>query len=354
MQSFARAVLLSAAAAATCVYMPVFAVDRDAVDNADEQLPKKYFESFESGDYRLGVGDAVKIYVVGFPDTMRAALPVAPDGRIYYLLAGGVPADGQLPQEVAEEIRSRIGHLFSEPQVVVLPQKLASSRYYVYGKVDKPGIYDLNQPMSVREAVARAGGLAQGIYRGSTVDIFSLEQSYLLRKGKKVPIDFKQLLQGFNSNANDIFIRAGDIIHIASGLGKNSEIYLLGEVMEQKPVAYTDGITLMDVIAGSSERGGGLTRDAYTKQILILRGSLADPETFQVNLDDVLHGRARNIYMMPGDIVYVPQKPFQFVRALARQVVNTFVETFASEFGGAWMEDTFFPKNPVSEATTNQ
>lgn len=313
----------------------------DSLTNTD-LISEKYGGS-QSKEHKLAIGDIVKIFVLGYPRTIVDNLPIAPDGKLYYMLSKPIEAKGRYASEVEEDLARELSKMFSEPQVAVLPQKLSTSRYFVYGKVENPGVYPLNRRLTLRDAIAHAGGLAQGVYRGSTVDIASLRNSYVLRGDEKLGVDFKTLLDDYRDSKNNPYIRPGDIIHIASGLGANKEIYLLGAVNEQKPVAYKDDMTLIEVLSGGSQRGGGLSDEAYQKQILIVRGSLKSPETFEVDLDAILHGQARNIYLMPGDIVYVPDKPFQFLRELSFQAISVFTKTFSAEFGSAVVDEAFTP-----------
>lgn len=305
-------------------------------------LPREYFMPFDPATYRLAIGDVVEISVFGFPETV-AVTPVAPDGKLYYLFMDGVPAAGRAPMDVARDIEAGLDRMFNHPAVSVLPRQFAESRFLAIGKVVYPNVYPLDSALTLRQAVARAGGLAQGIYRGTTVELASLRDSYLLRNGERVPVDFEALLHR-NDASQDIYIRPGDVICITSGLGR--EVFLMGAVGEQKAAGFTDGMTLVELISGSSERGGGYLPSARLGKVLIVRGALDNPTSFDVDLGRILKGRDPDVFLMPGDIVYVPEKPFRFARDLTRSVVLTFVRTFASEAGAALVDETIFLTTP--------
>jgi polysaccharide export outer membrane protein len=314
-----------------------------AISNA---LPASLFLPYDPSSFRLSVGDVVDVSVFGFEDTV-AVTPIAPDGKVYYLFMDGIPAAGRTPAEVARDIEHNLVRLFNQPSVSVLPRQFARNRFLALGKLVYPGTYPLESSLTLRQALARAGGLAQGIYRGSTIQLASLKDSYLLRAGERVSVNF-ELLVNRNDASQDIYVRPGDIIYIASGLGQ--EVYLMGAVSEQKTAAYTDGMTLVQLVSGSSDRGGGYRPDARLSQVLILRGALNDPNAIEVNLARILQGREPDVALLPGDIVYIPEKPFRFARELARNVVLTFVRTFASEYGAALVEETIF-RTGVSTVT---
>ena len=310
-------------------------------------LPREYFLPYNPADYRLAVGDVVEVSVFGHRDTIVDGLPVAPDGRIYYMFGDGVPAAGRTPEEVAREIERRLGRLFNNPRVDILPKSFAGQRFLVLGKVQYPGAFPLESTVTLRQAIANAGGLAQGVYRGTTIEIASLSESYLLRDGRRVPVDFTALINR-NDPSQDIFIRPGDVIHIASGLTQSREVYLLGAVNEQKTVAYRDGMTLVELIAGASDRGGGTLDSARLSKIVIVRGALKDPETIEVDLGAILTGRSADVYLRPGDLVVVPEKPYKFARDLARAAVLTFARMFAAEAASEFVLENIFGEEAAS------
>ncbi len=307
-----------------------------------KELPEMYFKPYDLTAYRLAVGDVVEISVFGFPETV-AVTPVAPDGKLYYLFMNGVLAVGRAPADVEREMEAGLNQMFNHPVVSILPQQFSENRFLAIGKVVYPNVYPLESALTLRQAIARAGGLAQGIYRGTTIELASLRDSYLLRNGERVPVDFEALIHN-NDASQDIYVRPGDILCIASGLGR--EVFLMGAVSEQKATGYVDGMTLVELISGQSERGGGYMSTARLSKVLIVRGALENPTTFDVDLARILQGLDPDVFLMPGDIIYVPEKPYRFARDLTRAVILTFVRTFASEAGAAMVDETIFLTTP--------
>ena len=308
-------------------------------------LSKDLFTSFEHGQYRLQVGDVVEVYVLGSPDTLAKDVPIALDGKLYYMFGAGIPAVGRTPSEVAHAIEARLATLFNNAQVSIIPKSFSGNRIMVFGKVRYPNLYSLDSSLTVRQAIARAGGLAQGSYRGTTVEISSLRDSYLRRGDQLIPVNFERLIT-LNDPAQDVFVRPGDIIYIGSGLGKSSEVYLLGHVREQKTAAYTDGMTLVGLISGGSELGGGYLPESDLNRLIILRGPLDHPDVIEANLKDILTGKARDVLLTPGDIVYVPEKPYQYLRDVVQSALMTFARSMGTNAGGSTADQ-------VIPATTN-
>ena len=308
--------------------------------NVPAALPAEYRLPYSLAEYRLSVGDLVEVSIFGV-DEASVSVPIAPDGKLYYLFGDGVPAAGRRPEEVARDIQVKLTRLFNSPRVTILPRTFAASRYLVLGKVQRSGIFPLESSITLRQAIANAGGLVQGTYRGTTVEIASLRESYVVRDGQRLPVDLDALMNKHDAS-QDIYVRPGDIIYIASGLGSTREVYLLGEVVEQKAIGYRDNMTLIELLAGSSDHPGGYTSEANLRRVVILRGALKNPKMIDVNVGRILSGRDPDVYLMPGDLVYVAPKPFRFARSLARNIVLTFVRSFSSEAGSRFVEDSLF------------
>ena len=131
--------------------------------------------------------------------------------------------------ELATEITRRLSRYVLEPKVNVRVDELLSASYTVYGEVVTPGTFPLTSRTTISAAVAKSGGLKQGNYRASTIEIADLRHAFVARDGHVLPVDFVRLLREGDLRY-DIELRPGDHIHIPSGLSQ--EVYVLGEVQE--------------------------------------------------------------------------------------------------------------------------
>jgi polysaccharide export outer membrane protein len=114
-------------------------------------------------DYRLGVGDRVKIVVFGQADLTNET-EVDATGKIAMALIGDIQAVGRTAREVETEIRTRLDKDFLvNPKVSVLI--VAYRPITILGQVKNPGRYPYSAGMDIRQAVALAGGYDR---RGST------------------------------------------------------------------------------------------------------------------------------------------------------------------------------------------
>ncbi len=109
-------------------------------------------------EYTLGPGDVIAIDVWHQPEISRT-LPVRPDGRISLPLAGQMRAQGLSPLQLQALITTKLKKYIDHPDVTVMLEKAESRRYNIFGMVQKPGSYALDHPMTVLDAIAKAGGL---------------------------------------------------------------------------------------------------------------------------------------------------------------------------------------------------
>jgi polysaccharide biosynthesis/export protein len=112
----------------------------------------------EQDKYLLGPEDVIEVSVWKEPD-MTKQLVVQPDGKIYYPLVGEIRAAGKTVKQLQEEISKKLEKFVTDASVTVILLKSQYYKFYVTGKVNKPGEFLVGHPTSVLQAIAMAGGL---------------------------------------------------------------------------------------------------------------------------------------------------------------------------------------------------
>ncbi len=250
-------------------------------------------------DFILGQGDVLFVSVYDESDLTIDGIPIRPDGKISFPLIGDILAKGRTAAEIREELTERLAQFLVEPKVSVMVRQFNSQQYTIMGQVVTPGTYPLNTKVMLTQALAKSGGLKQGQFHATSVELADLSHSFISREGNMLPIDFVALFSGGDLRY-DIPLQSGDYIYIPSGL--KQEIYVLGEVNRADMFAYREGMSLTKALVISE----GFSRIADLDRIHVVRGSLTDPELYVVNLKDIYAGRVTDIAMEPGDIVFVP------------------------------------------------
>ena len=278
-----------------------------------------------TNEFRLGPGDRVDVEMLGKNPTSQSAL-VGPDGKIYFDLLPGISVWGLTLSQARDLVEKQLGHYYQHPRVVITLREVRSARVWVLGRLNAPGIYPLETPMTIIDAVTRAGGLFTAQFTGTTEELADLRHSFLLRHGKFLPVNFKRLIHEGDLSQN-VYLEPDDFVYLPSAM--STEIYVLGAVVQARAVSFKDRVTLGSAIAEAH----GTLPDAFTREVVIIRGSLTEPHYAVVNFQDILRGRAPEVALQPRDIIYVPDRPLGMFQNAVKSVVDTFVRTIAANEG---------------------
>lgn len=286
----------------------------------------------------LGAGDVVTFMVYGKPELTRADVQVEPDGRITYLEAQGMMAAGLTIAELREATEKELSKSYRNPRVMVVPTAWKSKKFHILGKVVNKGTYLLDRPLTVIEAVAQAAGLETGLFQLNTVELADLPRSFLIRKGQRLPVDFDRLFLRGDLTQN-VLLEPDDYLYFPSASA--NEIYILGEVGSPGAQGLTSDATALSAVT----LAGGFTPRAYRQKILVVRGSLREPETFVVDLAAVLAGRSKDFRLEPRDIVYVANKPWARAEELLDMATSGFIQAMVTVWTGGNIGP--FIKSPI-------
>ena len=285
----------------------------------------------QKGDWQkrltLGPGDVLSLGLYGSPELNQTELSIGPDGRINYLEAQEVLATGLTIDELRARLDKELAQYRRAPRSFISPVAFRSKRYYMLGKIMTKGVYVLDRPMTVLEAIARAHGMENGLVDRNVVDLADFQKSFLARAGKRYPLNFEKLFRQGDLSQN-IAIEPGDYLYFpATGV---KEIYVVGEVRLPGTLSYTPDTTIIGAITAR----GGYTERAYKARVIVVRGSLNNPEKFAVDTHAILDGRSVNFRLQPGDIVYVNSRPFIRIEELADLATTAFIQSLITTWVG--------------------
>jgi polysaccharide export outer membrane protein len=199
--------------------------NRREMMSEEEATIAPYYNNFFA-TYRLGPEDVISVTVFGQERYSRSGITIPPNGRISLaLVPGGVLVNGKTVEEVAEIIRQKYDEYIIDPKVDVSLDKAVSYRYSVIGDVAQPGIKLMSRRLTVREALAEAGGVL------NTGD--SSRVAVLRRKGDgrltTIPVNVKKILQG--KIADDTYLAPGDQVVVPGNTFKKVQ-----QIMGMLPV----------------------------------------------------------------------------------------------------------------------
>ena len=155
--------------------------------------------------YGLEPGDIVRVSVWR-EEALDQGVLVRPDGGISFPLAGELDAEGKTIAEVTDEIALRLAEYIPNPVVTVSLQQNDGNRIYVTGRVNQPGVFLINRPVDVMQALSMAGGLTPFADKDAI--------KVLRRQGGSqisIPFNYKKVQKGQDLQQN-IVLQAGDTL----------------------------------------------------------------------------------------------------------------------------------------------
>jgi len=282
--------------------------------------------------FTLGPGDRIELELLDDP-TSKTLTTVGPDGKIYFQLLSGLDVWGMTLSQAKNAIEQELGKFIRDRvQISLTLRAVESKRVWLLGRLQQPGVYPMPAPMTLLEAIAHAGGPlnvagARDVSQGySTEEAADLRRSFVIRGGELLPVDFQRLLKEGDLSQN-IYLKPDDLVYLPSAAAKN--VYVLGAVFQPRAVPYTEGMTLVSAITGAQ----GILRDAFHWNIAIVRGSLTEPRIALVSYKEITKGKNTDVPLEPGDIVYVPFKPYRFLSKYGDIAMQTFVSSVAINEG---------------------
>src|SRR5439155_5950864 len=120
----------------------------------------QYSDTPRAPDYQIGSGDLLAIRVLGHEE-MSTRARVRTDGRISVPFLQDLDAAGQTPGALADKLREDLKEYVNHPVVTVTVEESKPLTVSVTGEVMHPGVYPLDVPANLLQAIASAGGLSQ-------------------------------------------------------------------------------------------------------------------------------------------------------------------------------------------------
>lgn len=157
--------------------------------------------------YLLRSGDRIAVSVLEDPLMDQTSL-IRPDGRISLAIAGSILAEGLTAEELQEMIAQRLRKSFVEKPTVIVAlletEEADPPAVFILGQVNSPGRVPMEEPLTLLQALAMAGG---------TATFAATERIYVRRSGgggdEVLSFDYDAIEQGAGA---DIRLREGDVI----------------------------------------------------------------------------------------------------------------------------------------------
>jgi polysaccharide export outer membrane protein len=159
----------------------------------------------QAEDFVFGPGDVIDIKMWGQED-MNMEVVIAPDGVITYPLVGRFKVTGMTYVQLLKFMERELSEYYNEPSIAVNVVKVSNQKVFVLGEVKNPAVLQIENDLSVVEALIRTGGISED---AKTSNIL------LIRGGIDEPtlltIDIADLFSK-GDMAQNIYLQRGDIL----------------------------------------------------------------------------------------------------------------------------------------------
>lgn len=275
----------------------------------------------------LGPGDVLNFMLFEQPETLQKEVVIGPDGRVSFMQATDVMATGLTIDELRARFDEELGKFYRNPKTLITPTAYRSKKYYVLGSVTRSGVYALDRPTTMIEAIARAGGLETGLFDQNTVELADLSHSFVVRAGKRLNVNFEALFQRGDLSQN-VALEPDDYVFFPSANANG--VFVVGAVTEQGVVPYTPNSSVLSAITSR----GGFVPKAYQSRVLVVRGSLNQPQKIVVDVKAILAGEQPDFRLEPKDIVYVSRRPWARAEEILDGAAMAFIQSALVTYTG--------------------
>lgn len=176
-----------------------------------------FFNVVQAEEYRFQSGDVLAIDIWGHDefrskDTGDASIIIRPDGKLSFPLAGEFKAAGLTTVELTDVITAAVSQYVIDPKVTVNVVKFHTTRIYVLGEVNRPGLYEIDKQHNLLDAIGMANGYTKDAAKRNI---------FIIHKGKKnemVKANLLTLLKNGDMTQN-YRLEDGDVVYL-SGNGR--------------------------------------------------------------------------------------------------------------------------------------
>ena len=164
-----------------------------------------------AGQYVIGPGDVLSIFVYQAPPLSVTDLPVRPDGRISVPLVPDVVAAGKTPTELGRDIAESLKKFVNDPNVTVMVHSFqgpADRQVRVIGEATDPQAIPYRENMSLLDVMIATKGLTK---------FAAGNRAIIVRKDgaaeKRIHVHLSDLIKDGDISQN-VMMRPGDTLII--------------------------------------------------------------------------------------------------------------------------------------------
>ncbi len=157
----------------------------------------------DASSFKVGAEDILYVRVWHEPE-FTGTVVVHADGKVTLPLVGDIDVAGKTPIEIQPIVEKALTSYVKKPLVQVQVQEVRSKKYYLDGQVARPGEFPLVGPITILEALSKAGGIR---------DFANEKKIYVLRGSKRIYFNYHDVIRGKKMQQN-IPLEPGDHVYV--------------------------------------------------------------------------------------------------------------------------------------------
>lgn len=186
--------------------------------------------SVQSGEYRVGLGDTLKVRFL-FHNELDSDPEVLPDGHITITGLGDFQAYGVTTRELEQDISRRASLTYRNPQVGVVVTKQSIQRAYVGGEVGRPGYVELRPGMTALRAIFMTGGFQDTAKVDNVLHVrWADDGTY-----NAEVLDLRQVLESGDPRG-DALLTANDVVFVPKTAIANADLWVRQYILDLIPI----------------------------------------------------------------------------------------------------------------------
>ncbi len=218
-----------------------------------------------------------------------------------------VEVEGLTIDEAKELIQNKFRQEIQGVEVFISYKDRLSRKVDLAGRVSVPYI-PVDGKMRLYEIICKAS------LPGPT----NYYKSYVLRDGCQLPVDLYRLMNEGDLCQN-IVMRGGDKIFLAEA--EDSRVMIMGEVGMPRALSVPYGfLSLREALV----LAGGIPFTGNKNRICVIRGDFLLPKIYILSWEHIIHLPNESLLLIPGDTVYVHEKPITQWNRFISQLLPSF------------------------------
>jgi polysaccharide export outer membrane protein len=249
---------------------------------------------------KIGPRDLIVVQVYGSPELSRSAR-VGVDGMIRLpMLKQRIQGEGMMPNDLEITVAKALEEegLIVDPLVTVTVAEYGSRPISVAGAVRDPVTFQANGPVTLLEAIARAGGLTAAA--GSEILV---SKSQTGRDGQPTSlvqrVSVQALIDGTDAEAN-MHLSGGEEVRVPEA----GRVFVVGNV--KRPGAFPVQEGAESSVLRMLALADGLVSSAGRQAYIYRREVSGGKNETKIELSKIMDRKAPDATLLANDILYVP------------------------------------------------